>query len=386
MKQKHAISILVIAAIIISVASASAFTETRNGHQYTTSLEGAGIINPTLSFNATDGYLVPDSPNSTYTVYGTVDSYDTQAWMGKSGGGITIISDTDPKILTNRSVVFKQWYQSGTPLASQAIGYAESTNGITWIDYASNPLTSAGSGITGSVVKYGGTYYMFRTDTNAMDILTSADGLSWSLSQNDIITKNSTWGSNSMWYEHVWNEGSNWYMLYSEWKINGEGSNGLATSQSILGPWSEYSKNPIISKADGQVGLPSYVFKDSKGYYWLYVGCSDTASTASYKSYGARYRSTNPNNLTSWDRNPITPIYEGSGVNETPENAYRQAGFGIPVRYNNLTYIYGNYAVKNYQNNYVGDTHLGLITTPLTLEQIITTGEQYPDLKGVMGI
>lgn len=383
---KRLIPLLVIMALVVPVSSASVYKYTQGGKQYVASLEGGGVINPNLTFNMSNGYLVPDNPNNTYTVYGTIDSYDTQAWMGKSGGGITIMVDTNPKIFTNRSHVFKQWYQAGTPINQQTIGYAESINGINWTDYTSNPLSGVGYGVTGSVVKYGDTYYMFRTDTNAMDILTSSDGLSWSLSQNDIITRNVTWGSNSMWYEHVWNEGSNWYMLYAEWKTNGEGANGLATASSITGPWTEYSGNPIITRSGGQVGLPSKVFKDSKGYYWLYVGCSDTPSTASYKSYGARYRSVNPNNLTAWVQNPNSSIYEGAGVNETSANAHRQAGFGIPIRYDNKTYIYGNYAVQNWTNNYVGDTHLGLVVTPLTLEQIISTNEKYPDLKGVMGI
>lgn len=371
---------------IIFPASASTYRYNHDGRGYVATIEGGGVINPTLSFNMTDGYLIPDSPNASYTVVGTVHSYDTQAWMGKSGGGITIMVDTNPKIFTNRTHVFKQWYQAGTPLNQQTMGYAESMNGINWTDYSGNPLTGVGYGVTGSVVKYEGTYYMFRTDTTAMDILTSTDGLSWSLSNDNIIVKNATWGAASMWYEHVWKEGSTWYMIYSEWSASHVASNGLATAPSITGPWTEYSRNPVVANGNGVAALPSEIYKDGKGYYWLYIGCSDEGTLQSYRSYGARYRSNNPNDLTSWSRNPATSIYEGNGITETPENAHRQAGFGIPVRYNNTTYIYGNYAVKNWQGNYVGDTHLGVITTPLTLEQIITTDERFPDLKGVMGI
>jgi len=388
MSQKHAFVILVLAAIIISVASASAFTETRNGRQYTTSLEGGGIINPTLSFNATDGYLVPDYPNNTYTVYGTVESYDTQDWEDGTGGAITLMIDNNSQILTSSPIVFKQWYQAGINVGVQTMGYAESTNGINWTKYPLNPMQGIGNGVAGgSVIKHNGIYYMFLTHQSGMNVLQSANGISWSSLATDIITKNSTWGASTMWYQYVWVEGSTWYMLYSECPANNQWAIGLATASQPQGPWSEYSKNPVVTRPGGFVGLPEYVYKDSKGYYWLWTGIGDTPSGPMIKSDVGRYRTNEPNNLTAWSQNPATPIYVGSGITETAGNAYRQEGFGIPsVRYNNLTYIFGDYAVENYQNNYVGDTHMGVITTELTLDQIITTNQQYPDMKGVVGI
>jgi hypothetical protein len=113
---------------------------------------------------------------------------------------------------------WKMAYRGGvTPTC--AVGYATSSDGVSWTRYGSNPtLGQGGSGIAYSVVqpcvmKIGSTYYCYanKASDQSKILFTSTDLISWT-GQTITITLPSgmTWWGDS----YVFKEGSTWYGLF----------------------------------------------------------------------------------------------------------------------------------------------------------------------------
>ena len=83
--------------------------------------------------------------------------------------------------------VYKMWFASWS---ANAIGYAESTDGIAWTRNGSAVLSSV---IDPSVIKVGNTYYLYAfasggggNGTGNCNVYTSSDGISWTLAASNI--------------------------------------------------------------------------------------------------------------------------------------------------------------------------------------------------------
>lgn len=365
--------------LCIGVANASNFTYNYNNTTYKASLEGGGVINSNLSFTLTGGYLIPENPNLTYTVYANITAFNTQGWESPGGGSISTIYDTNPVILTGNASVFKTWYQAA--ISPQSMGYAESTDGITWYKYASNPVLSGYFG--GDVVKYNGTYFMFANQNgNVASIyrLNSTDGITWNVDTAVASKGSGSWSSSGLIYNDVWMDSTgNWKMLISGTDASNHWGAGLWTATVPNGTWTVYEGNPVIrntsvGNGSGLVYLPSGTYKDPLGYTWTWLSASQDATGAAQYTDSMRYRTVNPNDLTSWTPNPITylnvgPVrytgYPGDWQGRTPQNY---------IRVRNTTYEFYTY-------NIAGKPGFnGLLTTSLRMDQIVATDEMYPNL------
>lgn len=141
---------------------------------------------------------------------------------------------------------WRMWYVSGTgwcpgpkgPTHRYHIRYAESSDGLTWkrdgvvaIDYASPSEYAFGRPC---VVYDAGRYrmwYSYRGASYRIGYAESSDGLSWTRMDNDCVVgvSESGWDSEMVTYPHVFKLDDRWHMLYNG---NGFGQSGIGLATS----------------------------------------------------------------------------------------------------------------------------------------------------------
>lgn len=159
-------------------------------------------------------------------------------------GGAKILSGT----------VFKMWYTSFDTTNQFNICYAESTDGINYTSYASNPVI--GGYATPNVIKNGATYYLYCQQGSAfgtgnINLYTSTDGVTWSSVSTTVLALGTTgaWDSSFMYAMcPIAIISGTWYALYSAGNdpTGHEFFAGLATSTDGV-HWTKYASNPVIN-------------------------------------------------------------------------------------------------------------------------------------------
>jgi hypothetical protein len=181
--------------------------------------------------------------------------------------------------------IYKMWYvgHDSTGPRTSKIGYATSTDGVTWTRYSGNPIIDRSSQDQDiSVVKISDTsYYMYiERDDNYIDLFTSSDGISWTAYGSNPVK--STAAS-----PVVWKENSNWYMLYED--MTGPVYNiNLATSTNGKS-WTDSPSNPVLSESDHTV--PDSIVKVGSTYH-LYYHRSEGGTWPAWHAIST--------NLTTW--------------------------------------------------------------------------------------
>jgi len=191
----------------------------------------------------------------------------------------------EPSVLYENGT-WKMWYR-GSNQTFYGLGYATSTDGLSWDvgdnSYDKNLL----AGIGPSVFKHGSTYYLYWSTSTAVQLSTSANGIDWS-GNTAVLTKGDpgTWDDTTIGNNYVWVEGSQWYMMYDAWGTYwgqpGTWDTGLATSTNGI-TWTKHPSNPVVTKTwathDGTFGGP-FVTKYGNEYVMLFQyadgGCIPT--------------------------------------------------------------------------------------------------------------
>jgi len=238
------------------------------------------------------GYAT-SSDGKSWTKYGAnpvLTKGEPGAWDDEGVGSCCVIKEGDTS--------YKMWY-TGTPDSSlneiPAIGYATSSNGITWVkDTANNPVLQKGSAgawddagvLSPCVIKEGGTYKMWysgRADDGVIGSLqigyaTSTDGVNWvKYGTAPVLARGtgSDWDSRGLGvctvlggsFYQMWYTG---YQGYGEAEI--ESAIGYATSSDGIS-WVKSGK--VLSKDDGfeaqAVGAP-WITYSSRTYHMWYSG------------------------------------------------------------------------------------------------------------------
>jgi predicted GH43/DUF377 family glycosyl hydrolase len=162
--------------------------------------------------------------------------------------------------------IYKMWYSGTDANGFTRIGYATSTDSVTWSKYAGNPVLDVtasawDSNIVGapSVIKDGGTYKMWYTGANAgvigrIGYATSPDGITWTKSlSNPVLNVGGagSWDEIGVLTPSVVKEGSMYKMWYTgrqnDSSTLGLLSIGYATSSDGIN-WTPYGSNPIMTK------------------------------------------------------------------------------------------------------------------------------------------
>lgn len=219
---------------------------------------------------------------------------------------------------------WRMWYRGGW--SHEAIGYATSSDGVTWTKDAGNPVYGlGGSGESADIAlpnvqKIAGTYWMWAVKhpfgiggTNAGVVATSSDGLAWTTQASSITLPSgkTLWGNNS-----VWIEGGTWYRLQeagpSTWEVYlYTSSDGLAWSIANSG-------NPLTTlqvAAGGMYGGPSFAMLDGSasptfsGTYHLWYH----AAPASGNNPTDIYHATSSDRITWTQTSPNPLTHTGTG-------------------------------------------------------------------------
>jgi predicted GH43/DUF377 family glycosyl hydrolase len=145
-------------------------------------------------------------------------------WESQSVGSPSVIYDGSK---------YHMWYTGGDATIHK-IGYANSSDGVSWTKYPSNPVLDLGlpgawddtSVFSPSVMYRGGEYHMWFTARDddpsvanyAIGYATSPDGLTWTKhASNPVLTTSSPWAFDDKWVfdPNVLHDGTQYRMWYS---------------------------------------------------------------------------------------------------------------------------------------------------------------------------
>ena len=148
--------------------------------------------------------------------------------------------------------LYHMWY-AGDNGSSFQIGYATSTDGITWERYQDNPvLTGASSAWYGThlymprVLRVGDILHMwFFNSANKVGHATSNDGIDWRITANPVLEGDAgTWDASECAVVDVIHDGSQFVMWYLGGNVSGRGV-GVAYSDDGF-TWDKAPENPVF--------------------------------------------------------------------------------------------------------------------------------------------
>lgn len=207
-----------------------------------------------------------------------------------------VLFEANAQILSG--TVFKMWYTALS--APVGIYYAESTDGLTWSQFASNPVIA--NHIEAKIFKNGSTYFLyagnFPTPTQ-IDVYTSTDGINWTLQKSAALVV----GTAGAWDSAVLTQlqvldivGGVWYGYYAGSATTSPTLQhypaGLATSTDGIN-WTKSPSNPIIT---GNIQTDFTFAKISGVYYgWSQITLADVPSPdLAFPSDVSRFSALNP--------------------------------------------------------------------------------------------
>ncbi|MFD1142887.1 glycosylase [Larkinella insperata] len=221
----------------------------------------------------------------------------------------------------------KEWfmwytgYQKGED-NTKYLGYATSTDGLTWKRYEHNPIHKAHWVEDVSVLKVGKTYYMFAEGKDDIaHLLTSTDRVNWQ-EQGPIVihyTNGKPLSQGPYGTPAIWKEGATWYLFYER----NDAAVWLATSKDLK-TWTNVQDEPVLKcgpETYDQFAVATNQIIRHKGRYYMYYHAS------AFKDW--REWSTNiavSNDLIHWkkyENNPILGNNTSSGVVVPDGGQYR---------------------------------------------------------------
>ena len=212
--------------------------------------------------------------------------------------------------ILRESDTWHMWYTGYNNNRSDTkfLGYATSSDGLTWARYPGNPIFDRSWVEDMCVVKHEGTYYMFAEGRHDIaHMLTSTDRIHWKdHGKLDIrYTTGEPLSPGPYGTPTVLIEDGTWYLFYER---NDEGV-WLATSTNRT-VWTNVQDDPVIAKGpepyDSEAVALNQVIRYNGRYYAYYHACA-------YRPW--RDWTTNiavSNDLTHWKKYPYNPVVTGN--------------------------------------------------------------------------
>lgn len=158
---------------------------------------------------------------------------------------------------------YKMWYSGRNSTAAWGIGYATSSDGMSWTKYAGNPVLTGGTGgawdslraMEPTVINVGGTYHMWYTGEKVFPYssighatASNPEGPWTKDAGNPVFTGSAgTWDANEVYAPTVIPNGGAYEMFYSG-NNGGTWMTGHASAANANGPWTK-DPNAILSLA-----------------------------------------------------------------------------------------------------------------------------------------
>lgn len=155
--------------------------------------------------------------------------------------------------------------------------YTYTTDGVNFAAAQNIHITGVGGVACPHIMLVDGVYYLFTSDP-AVGILlrTGTDRVNF-IDQGLVLPIGGVgdWDA-AMGNMFVWKEGNNWFMLYEAKGVSQDWRIGLATANNVMGPWTKYIGNPLITGVGEGAGNPELprvnneVIKHNGLYYMYY--------------------------------------------------------------------------------------------------------------------
>jgi predicted GH43/DUF377 family glycosyl hydrolase len=240
--------------------------------------------------------LIPDAALfGLYTLY--VRQNSGNSLMAGGYTGFDVSGSGNPSVLKD-GATYKMWYTGTDAESSGRIGYATSSDGITWTKQNSgNPVLAYGAGgkfddaqaAYGSVLKDGATYRMWYAGDAGSGVwtigyATSSDGIVWTRqnSGNAVLGAGSGgyFDALGVSYPQVILDSGTFRMWYGGKNASGTWQVGYATSSDGISWTRQNSSNAVLlvsgGKFDATHVLPGGVVKDGLTYRMVYAGFDGT--------------------------------------------------------------------------------------------------------------
>ncbi len=271
------------------------FSVILDGSTYKMWYDGNDGINNRVGYaTSSDGITWTKSASSPVLNLGTSGAWDD-------------VHVSHPSVILDGST-YKMWY-AGYDGSLWKIGYATSSDGISWTKSVSNPVLSVEAGgtwddaaiFTPRVIIDGSTYKMWYAGYDGLTwrigYATSSDGITWNKYGSSAVFdlgSNGTWDDANLIQPHVILSGSTYKMWYAgndgvSWRI------GYATSSDGV-TWARSGSNPVVDLGangtwDDANTYDLAIAIDGTSYKMWYTGSDGTNNrigyaTANYESSG----------------------------------------------------------------------------------------------------
>ena len=241
-------------------------------------------------------YSITSSVQSVY--YSIYKQYKTTPLLVNGPSLWEINKIQYPSVILDNGI-YKMWY-SGHNNYYWSIGYAVSLDGINWFKYPYNPILTWDNNvsnprhfITPSVLKDGDIYKMWFTssftDHNDGDFTigyaASSNGISWSNINYRQLTSSQNWDNIGLTHPNIIKINNTYYLYYAARKNPYEWTIGFATSTDGLN-WYPYSGNPVIQNRTNwwerghNIG-PYVLFDSTNNKYQMWYNTTNLGSITS---------------------------------------------------------------------------------------------------------
>lgn len=252
--------------------------------------------------------------------------------------------------------VFKLWYNNLFPNAVTNIGYAESSNGISWQNVINHPVLQPGnfgawddhSVQVGAIIIEDSIYKMYYTgmrdpyDYWHIGYATSENGISWTKHNTPVLLGNSI--EPRLHIDAVIKVNNTYYMYYSILNPNSQQyyKIGLATSPDGIN-WTRNPSNPVLTFSQSWEGngvyFPSVIF-ESNSFKMVYMNHSSNAFGMATSSDGI-----------NWTKNSSNPFFTKEDTNNNWANSISYPNF---IKLENEYRIYYTGGHGNQYNSSIG--------------------------------